>query len=697
MCWLTCSGYGLNMKLRHEAEAILKEAYGVNARFREGQLEAIEATLTNKRTLIVQKTGWGKSLIYFIATKILRSKGGGTTLIISPLLELMNNQIEAASIFGLHCEMLNSTIKDEADRLQILDDLQMGRVDVLFITPETLFKVEVQARIADIQLGLFVIDEAHCLSDWGHDFRREYSRLYRVINILPSTTPVLCTTATANNRVIEDLSTHLGEDLYVSKGELMRESLCLQIINSRDKAARYAWILEHLNDLPGTGIIYCLTRRECQDLSDFLKHNGIAAEAYYSDNIRESSGLNADAIMKFKDNRIKAIVATIKLGMGYDKPDIGFVIHYQRPQNIVAYYQQIGRAGRNLDKSYAILMTGPEDEDILNYFIDNAFPDEEMCERILKVAVGKSKNEIIASVNGPLRRIENALVFLEFDGYLQKEGSKYYRNPMPFQYDREHYEAVTAMRKKEMKQMRDLLFIEECLLRFTVNCLNDSTMTDCRKCENCIGEPLIPESFSEEALFKAQEYIKSLVFVIEPRRRWACTQDVGQKNIEHPFKPGLCLSKYGDAGYGEMVKHDKYKADKYRDELLNISIEKLNPIKAEYNVQFLTFVPSLRNDKVEKFARKLAKALELEFIKVIQKSEAPQQKDMQNSSFQYQNAQQSFSIPGEEKFEGSIILVDDIVDSRWTLTVCGNLLGKHGFENVIPFCLADSSGGESND
>ena len=682
--------------IEEQALSLLKAAYGAGAEFRPGQLEAIEATLLHKRTLIVQRTGWGKSIIYFIVTRILRQGRKGSTIVVSPLLELMNNQIEMAARFGLRCEVLNSTIKGADERDRILNDLQAGAVDVFFTTPETLFRDEVQRVIPNTGIGLFVIDEAHCLSDWGHDFRREYSRLYRVIDTLP-TAPVLCTTATANDRVVADLQKHLGENVFVSRGDLMRESLCLQVVRLHNKAERYAWIAEHIEDMPGTGIIYCLTKRECDHLQKFLTECGIAAETYYSDNNREAAGLNARAIEKFKHNDIKAIVATIKLGMGYDKPDIGFVIHFQRPQNVVSYYQQIGRAGRNIDKAYAILMSGPEDDDILNYFIENAFPSEDLCEKVLSAADGKTGKELYSAINDRKSRMDNAIEFLEFDGYLRKDGGKYYRVPKAFEYDREHYEEITAIRYHELEQMRGLIYTEDCLLRYTVECLNNLTQKSCNRCANCVGAPLIDQSYPENGLVQAQIFIRSLILDIEPRKFWPVTDTTRATKIGFPLQPGICLSKYGDVGYGEMVKYDKYKADVFRDELLVKSAEVLQEAVTKNNIRILTFVPSLRNDKVKKFSEKLAKALRLQFVEIIEKADAPQQKTMENSSFQCQNALHSFSIPAENRVRYPAILVDDIVDSRWTLTVCGNLLGEHGCDCVVPFCLADSSEGAAND
>ena len=346
----------------NEATEILLQTYGPKASFRDGQYEAIESTMTKRRTLVVQKTGWGKSLVYFISTKINRNHGRGMTMVISPLLVLMDNQIDFASRMGLRCAALNSRIKrNSAERADIIRQLKNNRIDMLFITPETLMSDEIQGVLPDMRIGLFVIDEAHCISDWGHDFRLEYGRLGRIISGIFSNVPVLATTATANDRVVNDLKVQLGHDVYISRGPLTRASLHIQVLRLEGKTDRYAWLLENLPKLPGTGIIYCLTKRDCEHLAAFLNENKISARSY---NAGETDEANDEAINAFYTNRIKAIVATTKLGMGYDKGDISFVIHYQSPSNIVAWYQQIGRAGRNLKDAYVFLMNGKEDDDI---------------------------------------------------------------------------------------------------------------------------------------------------------------------------------------------------------------------------------------------------------------------------------------------------------------------------------------------
>ena len=383
----------MQKEIKSIADKLLKQLYGEDSYFREGQYEAIEAALTKKRTLVVQKTGWGKSLVYFMSTKILRDRGEGITIVVSPLLALMDNQKEAAEKLGLKCQVLNSTVKDKEN---IIQQMKNGELDVVLTTPETLLKELFIKALPDIRIGLFVIDEAHCISDWGHDFRLDYGKLYKIINNLSNNVPVIATTATANNRVVEDLKKQLGDDVFVSRGNILRDNLYIQVLDMPDDIHRYAWIIENINKLPGSGIIYCITKQDCERLSQFLNENGIKAMSYYSDSSKDEE--NAIAEKLFLNNEIKVLVATIKLGMGYDKGDIGFVIHYQMPSNVVNYYQQIGRAGRNIDIAYTFLMIGEEDIAIQNYFINTAFPTEKEFKMVVNCiggADGLKEKEIL--------------------------------------------------------------------------------------------------------------------------------------------------------------------------------------------------------------------------------------------------------------------------------------------------------------
>ena len=652
--------------------------------------------MTQNRTLVVQRTGWGKSLVYFICTKLMREQKRGVTMVVSPLLVLMENQIEAAETMGLRCNVLNSTTKDR--RTEILQALERDELDLILVTPETLFSDEVQEKLKNIRIGLFVIDEAHCISDWGHDFRLEYGRLKTIIQQIPGTVPILATTATANDRVVADLQAQLGDRVFVSRGPLTRDSLYLQILNKPGKIERYAWILETLPKLPGSGIIYCLTQRDCDYLADFLKQNGIAAEAYYSRSTKEGEELNREVEERFRKNQLKVIVATIKLGMGYNKGDIAFVIHYQMPQNVVSYYQQIGRAGRNIDKAYIFLMYGKEDEDILNYFINTAFPTESETACLVNLIGdhdGIKIGQIRSAMNIRNGRIDKALAFLLNDGFVRKEKSAYYLTPKRFVYDRNHYDAVTSIRRQEMEQMKQLVKTKECYSRYIVSCLDDKTAANCGHCTNCTGKELYPSEVSAQATHVAEAYINKLIIPIEPRKQWVYSAVTQQKRIAHINQPGFCISKYGDAGYGELVKQGKYSKEKrFCDELVGKSAQMLRPFVKEHGITHICPVPSLRSDLVHDFAVRLSESLKLEFVELLNKSSARQQKEMENSAYQCANAYQSFAVKEDICIPLNILLVDDMVDSRWTFTVCGYRLMEAGAEKIYPFALADSGNRE---
>lgn len=685
-----------NPEIHGKAKAIIKSLYGSDASFRDGQYEAIEATMTQKRTLVVQRTGWGKSLVYFVCTKLMRERGRGVTMVVSPLLVLMQNQIEAAEKMGLECDVLNSTVKDR--REDILNALESNELDLILVTPETLFAEDVQKRLRNIRIGLFVIDEAHCISDWGHDFRLEYGNLRKVVRQLPANVPILATTATANDRVIEDLQGQLGDKVYVSRGPLTRDSLYIQVLNMPDKIERYAWIAENVPKLSGSGIIYCLTQRDCDYLAEFLKKNKVSAAAYYSRDGEDGEKINHEIEEKFRANKLKVIVATIKLGMGYDKGDIAFVIHYQMPSNIVSYYQQIGRAGRNIDKAYIFLMYGKEDEEILNYFINTAFPTEQETKRLIDYIGdhdGVKTWQIVSAMNIRKSRIDKALAFLINDGFIRKDKGTYYITPKKYVYDKEHYDTVTAIRKSEMEQMKRLAATKECYSKYIVSCLDDKAAKVCGHCSNCLGKEIMPSAVSEKYIHIAEEYVNKLIIPIVPRKRWASSSVTSATKIEYINQLGFCISKYGDAGYGELVKQGKYsKERRFSDELVGKSAEILKPFIQENKIRHICCVPSLRSDLVKDFTLRLASSLKLEFVDALEKTEARQQKEMENSAHQCANAYTSFWVKDGVRLPKNILLVDDVVDSKWTFTVCGYRLMEAGAEKVYPFALADSSNRE---
>lgn len=593
-----------------KATTILKKLYGKNAKFREGQYEAIEAVLTHRRTIVVQKTGWGKSLVYFISAKMVN----GLTLIISPLLVLMDNQLYAAEKMGLHCTVLSGRVKGKA-RALILEEIRKQKYDVVFTTPETLYSEDMKRILPDLNIDLFVVDECHCISDWGHDFRPEYGELYDVLSTLPDNVSVLGTTATANDRVLRDLKKQFGSNVYISKGALTRESLHIQILHLDTKAERYAWIRRNIDILPGSGIIYCLTQRDCQNLSDFLCREGISARPYYSSDylnkIDDLTGmsLNEETEQLFLDNQIKVIVATIKLGMGYDKSNIGFVIHFQRPNSIVAYYQQIGRAGRQEgSNAYCFLMAGKEDRAISEYFIENAFPTEQQEQQVISALEqaedGLRKYDFSSYCNISPKALEHTIHILRIHKMIYREGNRYYRSMVPYKYPGVYYSEVKKTKYEELDVMNQYTETKECLSRFIVSELNDDTACNCGKCANCLRKDVLPglEIPDIDEISEIQEELNALYIEILPRKKWPEINTLDDKTkISIPNEVGLALSRYGEVGIGEMVKFDKYAANYFREELVKRSaiviIEKLkgkNYELSKYLTNFAAWTKRLR-------------------------------------------------------------------------------------------------------
>lgn len=693
---------------RSAALALLKRALASNeATFRDGQWEAIDALVNRQeRLLVVQRTGWGKSSVYFIATRILRDRGRGPTLIVSPLLALMRNQIEAADRLGIRALTINSTNRDQWPQLQRA--VRANEADALLISPERLanddFVENVLLPIAE-SIGLLVVDEAHCISDWGHDFRPDYRRLVNVLQRMPDNVPILGTTATANNRVVADVQTQLGE-IGIQRGSLMRDTLALQTICLPTQAARLAWLVEHINTLPGTGIIYTLTKRDANQVADWLNQHGVAASAYYSgvngDGFEDSDAYRQHLEDQLLRNQIKALVATTALGMGYDKSDLGFVVHYQAPGSIVAYYQQVGRAGRGIAHAVGILMSGAEDDDIHDYFRGSAFPKERWVQAILEAleeSDGLSIFEIEEAVNLRRGQIEQVLKFLSVDSPAPviKEGSKWQRTPVAYRMDHERIRRLTEQRRTEWREVQAYIDEQGCLMEFLARALDDANPQPCGKCASCLGAPVIEPSFTREAAISAARFLRHSEIALE------CNKQVAKDSFaEYGFRgnlpealraeTGRILSRWGDAGWGQLVANDKHNGH-FRDELVDAIAEMIRdrwqPTPAP---AWITCVPSRNNPAlVPDFANRLANALALPFLPVVTKVKHNEpQKGQQNRFHQCQNLDGVFGIEGDVP-AGAVLLVDDVVDSGWTLTVIAALLRQAGSGPVWPLALTTSS------
>lgn len=704
---------------RVQAQQLLQTALGnPTAEFRDGQWEAIDALVNHRqKLLVVQRTGWGKSSVYFISTKIFRDRGKGPTIIISPLLALMRNQVESAQRLGINAVTLNSTNRDEWQR--ITDSILADEIDCLLISPERLandeFTETVLRPIAD-KIGLMVVDEAHCISDWGHDFRPDYRRIVRILKLLPANTPVLGTTATANDRVVNDVHEQLG-NIEVQRGSLIRESLALQNIMLPDQPSRLAWLAQTIPTLDKTGIVYVLTKRDAELVSDWLNIRGISARPYYSGVVHEDfvdarGKKDTNLYRQYLEemllrNDIKVLVATTALGMGYDKPDLGFVIHYQAPGSLVAFYQQVGRAGRAIDSAVGVLLSGDEDKRIHAFFRKTAFPTENDVNNILRAleeSDGLTVERLEKEANLRQGRIEHALKFLaaEQQPPVVSSGKTYRRVPIHYQMDMNKIQEITNVRESEWEQIESYLNTKECLMNSVRNALDDTGNEPCGKCRNCLDQEIVASLIDSSLGREASEYLKRTEAVIEPRKQIAQSNDEAARTfVEYDFprklgelaaEDGRVLSRWRDAGWGVMVADGKDNGH-FDDELVDAMAEMIQQRWPRPEpLAWVCSIPSLRTTTlVPDFARRLANKLGLPFVDAIQKAKHnEEQKKQQNRYFQCRNLDGAFSITTPVP-EGAVLLVDDMVDSRWTFTVAAALLKQAGSGNVYPIALASTA------
>lgn len=511
----------------HEATA------GTATDFKDGQWEAIEAVVNGRqRVLLVQATGWGKSMVYFLSTRLLRNAGAGPTLIISPLLALMRNQLAAAERLGLRAVTINTTNQDAWE--ESMRRVRDNEVDLLLVSPKRLanesFLQSCLLPVAD-RIEFLVVDEAHCISDWGHDFRPDYQRIDRILAQLPPNVAVLATTATANNRVVTDVMAQLGSNTQLQRGPLARPSLSLQTVALKGRAARLAWLSEAICRLPGSGIIYTLTKRDAHRVTEWLVSQGIDARTYHGgvgdeDDDGQPTVGREELEEMLLENRVKALVATNALGMGFDKPDLSFVIHFQAPQSIVHYYQQVGRAGRSINKAVGVLLSGDEDEEINDYFINQAFPPERQVRRVLKALEdaddGLSVPSIAQEVNLRESQITKVLKTLSVasSALAVKQGPRWYRTLNSYAPDDQRVGRLTGQRREEWEQVQAYLGTDECLMRFLGEALDDPGATDCGRCANCLGRPILDIKPDIEAIASATRFVKRSDVAIKPRKQW---------------------------------------------------------------------------------------------------------------------------------------------------------------------------------
>ncbi|MEV7682532.1 RecQ family ATP-dependent DNA helicase [Streptomyces sp. NPDC088341] len=712
--------------LRASADSVLTRLVGDTtgtARLREDQWRAIEALVADRRrALVVQRTGWGKSAVYFVATSLLRERGAGPTVIVSPLLALMRNQVEAAARAGIRARTINSSNAEEWDTIQ--DEVAAGEVDVLLVSPERLnnpdFRDQVLPRLA-AATGLLVVDEAHCISDWGHDFRPDYRRLRTMLAELPSGVPVLATTATANSRVTADvaeqLGTAAGTDALVLRGPLDRESLSLHVLRLPDAAHRLAWLADHLGELPGSGIIYTLTVAAAEEVTAYLRQCGHTVASYTG---RTENADRQQAEDDLLANRVKALVATSALGMGFDKPDLGFVVHLGSPSSPIAYYQQVGRAGRGVEHAEVLLLPGREDEAIWQYFASVAFPSEELVRRTLDV-LGRAERPLSLPALEPLvelrrTRLETMLKVLDVDGAVHRVKGGWTATGRPWVYDTERYAWVSRQREAEQQAMRDYASSDGCRMEFLRRQLDDEEAAPCGRCDNCAGARF-EDKVTAAALDAARGELGRPGVEVEPRKMWPTGLSAVGVDLkgripsgEQSFA-GRALGRLSDIGWGNRLRPmlAAHAADgPVPDDVVNAVVSVLADWAKGPGgwasgaadapprpVGIVTVASRSRPRLVGTLGDRISQIGRMPLLGTVEYGPVAVDTHISrtNSAQRVRALHESLTVAPElagalASAGGPVLLVDDLSDSGWTLAVATRLLRKAGAKGVFPLVLA---------
>ena len=689
------------MSTRERAQAILEQLAGADAVLREDQWTAIEAlVVARRRALVVQRTGWGKSAVYFIAAKLLREQGRGATVIVSPLLALMRNQVAAAQRAGVHAATINSGNVTEWDTVH--RQVAAGELDVLLVSPERLNNPEFRDNVLPAlaaDAGLVVVDEAHCVSDWGHDFRPDYRRIRTLMAELGPDTPVLATTATANDRVVDDVAAQLGvggADTLVLRGGLDRESLHLGVVKIPSAAQRVAWIGAQLNSLEGSGIIYTLTVAGARDVATLLRDLGHDVAAYTgATDPGEREQLEADLLA----NRVKALVATSALGMGFDKPDLGFVIHLGAPSSPISYYQQVGRAGRSCASAQVILLPGAEDADIWSYFASVAFPSEALVRRVIDVLDPERPQSTAALeplVDLGRTRLEMVLKVLDVDGAVRRVKGGWIGTGQPWFYDEPRYRKLEEARRREQQAMLDYQATGECRMIFLRAQLDDPQLTEgtlCGRCDNCAGARYDTEVDSA-AVDAARDRLARPGIDISPRLQWPTGMaklgiDLSGR-ITDGAATGRAIGRLSDLGWGVRLRRLLSAADEpVPADVLAATVAVLASWSWESRPVAVMGVDSSTHPVlIGSLVDGLAEVGRLRNLGTLRYRPGRRPVAAANSAYRVMALEDSWIEPDLGGVAGPILLVDAETDTGWTFTMAARMLRQAGAESVLPFALA---------
>jgi len=680
------------LPLAAAAQEWLVRIAGQQAVLRDDQETAIAALVGGRSVVNVQRTGAGKSAVYWVATALRRAAGAGPTLVVSPLLALMRDQVAAATRAGLAAATINSANLEEWDAIEAR--LLAGELDVLLVSPERLNSFGFRERVLPglgHRLGLLVVDEAHCISDWGNDFRPDYLRLRQLIAALPAGTPVLATTATANQRVTADIASQVGEQTLTLRGPLDRDSLFLSVVPTGCTAEAYAWVADALPGFGGSGIVYTLTVAETRRLGDFLTSRGLRVAAYSSDTAPEERARLEQALL---DGEITALVATSSLGMGYDHPSLAFVVHLGAPASPISYYQQVGRAGRAVASAAGVMLPTAADERIWAYFDSTAMPPERTVRTVLD-ALGdgaRSVPALEAATDVRRGRLETLLKILDVDSAVERTRDGYQLTGKPWHYDADRYAAVSAARRAEQQQMRRYLAGQSCLMRQLREALDDSSAQDCGRCTACTGVVPAPAAPTTETIAAAVQHLRSAVSVLEPRKMWptGCGRR-GRIPENRRAEPGRALAFAEDPGWGEAVQAALAGDSELDDELLGglVGVLRRWGWPAGRPVAVVA-VPSRRHTRlVASIGERLAEIGRMQVadpLAVVPSAGFADDAPTSRASAQSALSRLRLGLPTAVP-DGPVLLVDDYARSGFTLAVATDLLREAGSGPVYPLVL----------
>jgi ATP-dependent DNA helicase RecQ len=611
----------------------------------------------------------------------------GVTIVFSPLIALMRDQVRSLRNKGIRAAAINSN-QDEEENVAIIEKAQANQLDILYIAPERMENAEWISASFEMKIAMVVIDEAHCISIWGQSFRPNYRRIVNLVRLLPKSFPVLATTATATPRVEADIIEQVGSDLIPIRGKLLRSNIRLSVVHVQSEDEKFFWLAENLPKLRKTGIIYTGTQASTDIYSNWLQYLGFNSAAY-------NGRLDAETRMRiesdFIGNKYDCVVSTNALGMGIDKPDIRFIIHTQVPQSPIHYYQEIGRAGRDGQEAHAILLYNPHaDDELPKAFIEGSKPSFNKYEKVIaatkKALLGQ--NEIIKATNLKQTQVSVIIADLIDQGILneqQGKSKKYFYNPDAPSLDISAFEILRSSQMQELHKMLEYAITDACRMQYLCSYLGDSMEGRCGVCDNDTRIRLSINS-TESLKARLQGFRETFFPLLEV------------ESSRSRIVNGVAASYYRVSNVGAALKHSKYQGGgDFPDWLLRLTMKAYRKHFGSLAFDLVLYVPPTESgDLVRNFAEKVADTLSIPISHgLVKVGVSSPQKVFQSGISKKDNVHGKFAHMQPAEILGNrILLIDDIFDSGYTIKEIGQYLTSLGATTIAPLVIARTVGGD---